>query len=372
LEFYYHLQKLKILMNKKVLICSGGTGGHVIPAIIFGNYLLNRGYDCTLILDKRGKSFSKEFKGKIYIINSSHLSGNIFFKIKSLVSLFIGFVSSLILIYKIKPEKCLSFGSYATFSPLLAILILKFFFKINIFIHEQNSVIGKVNLIFIKYVDFIFTNFNNVKNLEKKFLKKKYYVGLPSTKNLNLSKLEFKRNNKKKVLFIYGGSQGSIPLIEKSVLILKNLDKKYIKEIKVIIQAPKELFKSLDKSFKELNIDYKIQEFYINIDDILSVTNIAITRAGAGTINDLIKFNIPSIIIPLHHSIYNHQYYNAKYLSDRNAAILMDEINFNININTIILKKLIFDYDKQKIMKDALHKLVLPDANQLMLKKIYI
>ena len=48
-------------MNKKIVILSGGTGGHVIPAINFGNYLLSKGYVCSLIIDKRGKKYSKNF-----------------------------------------------------------------------------------------------------------------------------------------------------------------------------------------------------------------------------------------------------------------------------------------------------------------------
>ena len=42
-------------MNKKIIICTGGSGGHVIPAINFGNYLFEKGYNCFLIVDQRGK-----------------------------------------------------------------------------------------------------------------------------------------------------------------------------------------------------------------------------------------------------------------------------------------------------------------------------
>ena len=58
-------------MNKKILICTGGTGGHVIPAINFGNFLIDNGYICSVILDKRGVKYSKDFKGDIHIINGS-------------------------------------------------------------------------------------------------------------------------------------------------------------------------------------------------------------------------------------------------------------------------------------------------------------
>ena len=48
-------------MNKKILICTGGTGGHVIPAVNFGNFMINKGFECCLILDQRGNKFSKNF-----------------------------------------------------------------------------------------------------------------------------------------------------------------------------------------------------------------------------------------------------------------------------------------------------------------------
>ena len=69
-------------MNKNIILFSGGTGGHVIPAIIFGNFLIDKGFNCSLILDQRTIKYSDTFKGDVLIINSSHLSGNFFLKSK--------------------------------------------------------------------------------------------------------------------------------------------------------------------------------------------------------------------------------------------------------------------------------------------------
>ena len=119
-----------------------------------------------------------------------------------------------------------------------------------------------------------------------------------------------------------------------------------------------------------LKLDFKIEEFYYNIGEILSYADLAITRAGAGTINDLIIHNIPSIIMPLPYSINNHQYYNAKFLSDKNAAILIDENNFDVNINSNILKELIINKNKRNLMIKELSKIHIPSANMIMLSKI--
>ena len=142
--------------------------------------------------------------------------------------------------------------------------------------------------------------------------------------------------------------------------------------IKIIIQSPKQFFDTLNQLLKNFKIDYEIQEFFKNIDEILSITDIAITRAGAGTINDLIRYRIPSIIFPLPHSIYNHQFFNAKYLFDKKGAILMDETNFNLDNNSVIFKEFITNIEKQKLMRKSLEKIIIPEANQIMIKKIFI
>ncbi len=66
-------------MHNSFVIFSGGTGGHVLPAVFFGNYLISNGYRCVLITDNRGKKYSNQFKGKVKTINASHLTGGFFF-----------------------------------------------------------------------------------------------------------------------------------------------------------------------------------------------------------------------------------------------------------------------------------------------------
>ena len=166
--------------NKKILIFSGGTGGHVIPAINFANYLSDNGYDCSLIVDKRGDKYTKNLKGNKFIIHSSHLTGNVFFKLRALLKLILGFFQSILIIFKFKPKICISFGSYATLAPIFSLLLYKVFFESRLYLHEQNSVIGKVNLLYLKYSEYIFLNFKKIYNLNKKFNDKIVFVGLPS------------------------------------------------------------------------------------------------------------------------------------------------------------------------------------------------
>ena len=356
-------------MNKKIILCSGGTGGHVIPAVKFGNFLIDEGYDCILIIDKRGMKYTNLFKGSINIIHSSHLSGNILFKIKSIFQLICGFFQSFIIFIKFKPKNVISFGGYATSIPLFVTLIFKLFIKINVHIHEQNSIIGRVNYLFLPIVKNCFTNFNIVKKIDNKYFKKTHYVGLPVYSEILKKELNIKKINKKISIFVSGGSQGSISVIKKFVIMLSCLNLETINKIYLFIQAPKIIQKELQITLTDMKLDFEIKDFYNNINEILSFVDLAITRAGAGTINDLIKNLTPAIIIPLANSVDNHQYYNAKYLSDKNAAILLDEINFDFT-NSDVLMKLINDKDKRNIIINQLSKIIIPNTNTIMLSNI--
>jgi UDP-N-acetylglucosamine--N-acetylmuramyl-(pentapeptide) pyrophosphoryl-undecaprenol N-acetylglucosamine transferase len=354
--------------NNNILICTGGTGGHVIPAVNFGNYLILQGYRCSLMLDKRGIKYANNFKGNIISIQSSHLSGSFYFKFKSTFSLFIGFIQSIFYIVKIIPRHCISFGSYASFTPLLISIFFKFIKKIDIHIHEQNSVMGRVNLFFSPYSKNIFTNFEHINNIKKEFYHKTYHVGFPSlAKNKILfDKLDI--NKEKIIIFIYGGSQGSIPIIEYFLLMFNELTKKEIEKIKLIIQSPYQLTEKIKETLTKLNAEYQLKDYYNNIHEILKKTDLAITRAGAGTINDLIVYQIPSILFPLPHSMNNHQIKNAEYLESKQCAIIMHENIFDKNKNLEILRNLINDITKRTIMKKALNNIPVPNANELMLK----
>ena len=244
------------MKKNKIVLFTGGTGGHVKPAECFGNYLIQNGYECTIFIDKRGSKYLKKFKGKIVYIQGRHFSGGLFYKLYSFLILFFGFIKSLLLLFNIRPSSCIAFGSYASFMPLLATLIVKIFSFCNIYLHEQNSIIGKVNLFFLPYAKNIFLNIINNEKLENNSLKKIIYTGLPTEK-----KISFNRNldieNDKIKIFVYGGSQGSYNLNKGFIKIFDRLPESTCKKLSIIIQSSIK-FSSINKSKIEKSMRRKI------------------------------------------------------------------------------------------------------------------
>ena len=314
-------------MKENFLLITGGTGGHVIPAKNFANYLSGKNINCTIITDKRGNKYLNNYNGKIYIISSSNLNGNLIFKIFGILQILYGLIQSFIIIFLLKPSHSLSFGSYASFSPMLTCILFKPFFKIKLYVHEQNSIIGRTNKFFLNFTNKLFLNFNIKYKINSKFKDKTFVVGSPENnfqKNINISNKKFEDNF---TIFISGGSQGSEFVSNFATNLIKIIDSEKIIKAKFIFQCSKHLIKKNEEEFQNIKSPIILKDFFLNIDEILANSNLAICRSGAGTIADLINFRLPSILIPLPSSKDNHQFFNASILAENDLAIIIDQNN---------------------------------------------
>ena len=355
-------------MKQNFLIITGGTGGHVIPAVNFANYLIKKNIKCKIIIDKRGYKYVYDFNGNINTINSSNLNGNILTKILGFFYLIQGFIQSLVIIILFKPTKVISFGSYASFFPLLSCLILKPFYKTNLYIHEQNSVIGRTNKFFLRYTDKIFLNFNILKKIYK-YNTKTFVVGTPEKKSPSI--LELKKFPKKDfIIFIFGGSQGSEFITKFSVDIIKKIDNEKNINAKFFLQCPKALINKITHDLKKVKSQIVIKDYFFDIDNILINSSLAISRCGAGSINDLINFNIPSILIPLPTAKDNHQFYNASILAENDLAIIIDQYKDQIDEATNYIYDIYFNNNKTNFIKNSFDKIKVKNSNSLIYKHV--
>ncbi len=353
-------------MIKKYLIITGGTGGHVIPAVNFGNYLINKSSECIIMSDKRGYKYTNQFMGKIKTVSSSNLNGSLIIKILGLIKLIIGFVQSLFIILYFKPNTVISFGSYASFFPMISCLIIKPFYKIDIFIHEQNSILGRTNSLFLTFTKKFFINFDIRHKINDKFHKKIFVVGSPERQILNLSKQ--KDNKSIFTIFIYGGSQGSEFLSNFSIKLMKIIAQEKKINVNYIIQSPKKMIKKIIDSTVGISSSITVKDYFYNIEEVLENTSLAISRSGAGSINDLIKFEIPSILVPLPTAKDNHQYHNALIMKENEVALIINQNNYNLEF----AKNYIYEIynNKSKILSKKFEKIKVKNSNSLIYKLI--
>ena len=359
------------MKRRDIVLISGGTGGHVIPAVNFGNYLILNGYNCYLLTDNRGKKYVSDFRGKIVVISSSHLNHNFVGKLKSLCFLLFGLLQATLFLINIRPFKCLSFGSYASSMPLIILSLFKFVGSTHLYLHEQNSVMCKVNIFFSPVANKIFLNFKETKKLYNIFKKKSYFVGLLKNHiyNYRLRKIDIEKNKIIRV-FVCGGSQGAVNLNYKIKNLLLKINKDCLKKIEISMQCPSSQIDELKEIFKQSKVKYELKNFFDNILDKLYQTDILIARAGAGTINDAIMAQIPTIFVPLPQASNNHQFDNALYLQNKKAALIINEKELDNSYSYLVIKKLIENSDQQISMIKNLQKIKNFDTNSLIFKQM--
>ena len=360
------------MKRNKILIITGGTGGHVIPAINFFNYLKNNSKNVFLITDNRGyKYISKTDTKNIHKIYSSHLTGNIIFKFLGSIKLLIGFLQSLIIYIKLRPKIIISFGSYASFTPLICYVFFNFFFKTKLYLHEQNSLIGQTNKLFSNQANKIFVNFDKEYPSINKHKNKIFVVGLPQKRineNSNFKQRKIENNIN---FLIFAGSQGSLDIINFFSKITNEIIKlPNLKKINFIVQCPTQMQNTIKSLLTNNNFNFEIKTFFNNFDNILSKTNIALCRSGAGTIDDLINYKIPAIILPLPSSKNNHQFENAKILSEIGCAIIADKDLKELDKILLFIRNVIDDKSFNKSLLDKYSKIKRYNTNLLMWEHI--
>ena len=354
------------MMKNNIIIITGGTGGHVIPALNFFNYVENKTQEVFLVTDIRGSKYLKNInKNKIIHIQSSHLVGNIYFKLIASVKLIIGFLQSLVIFLKFRPKIIVSFGSYASLTPLICFMFFRIFFKTKLYIHEQNSIIGQTNRIFAKFANIIFVNFNKEYPSIAKYKEKISIVGLPQ--KINFNDLPVYLNGDKINFLIFAGSQGSFDILSIFIKILNELIKiSDFKNINFIIQCPLEKQNEITKLLKEKNCNFEISSFFENFENILAKADLALCRSGAGTINDLINYKIPAIICPLPSAKDNHQFENAKILTNNECGIIINKEKFDIDKVILFIDNVINDKNFKKSLLNKYSKINIKNTNDMM------
>jgi UDP-N-acetylglucosamine--N-acetylmuramyl-(pentapeptide) pyrophosphoryl-undecaprenol N-acetylglucosamine transferase len=313
-------------MNKKIILSTGGTGGHVFPMIAFYDYLVSKNYEVFFISDQRAKKyFNKEMQNKVKIYNiDSPFNKKGLLKIFGFYKLLLSTINAFFFLLKYKPKIIVGSGGYASFPVLMA----AYFLGIKIVIYETNSILGRTNKFFYKFAQKLLLGFDNIKDLPIKYQYKAVYVGqlLRSSFNLESSETHYKKKDFFTIL-ILGGSQAAQFFGSSLAEIFSEICNKKIK-IKIFHQCRKEDINQIKSSYGSFS-NYELFEFNTNISEIMMQADLAITRSGSSTISEMVALNTPFIAVPLPTSLDNHQYHNAKYFEDRGCCWVVEQDLFD-------------------------------------------
>ena len=304
----------------KVLISTGGSGGHVIPAITIYDHLKSR-YETLISTDIRGLKYIDKENYKSIVINTPKLN-NLFLLPLALLKVLVLTIKCLILLKKEKVSILISTGGYMSLPLCLAAKIL----NIKIFLIEPNMVLGRANKFFLNFSTKILCYSKNLINLPKRF-KKKQTIIKPLIRKKYYEKDNIPNKDSLFSIIIIGGSQGASIFDDFINEILVKISK--IFSLKVIHQTSEKNVHLLKNFYEENKIENKVFAFDQNLNELLKKSDLCITRAGASSLAELSLLNIPFIAIPLPSSKDNHQYENAKYYKDKDCCWIINQEKFN-------------------------------------------
>ena len=318
-------------MKKKILISTGGTGGHVIPANVFFEHLKND-FEVFLTSDERGVKYLNQKIENVKIINTPNLKRNIFQLPINFILIFFLTFKSIFFLKKKNIKILISTGGYMSLPLCISAKIL----NLKIYLFEPNMVLGRANNFFVKFSKKVFCYSNKIKNFPRKHLNKIIVINPLLRKNFYLVKSDKKKISEIIKLLIIGGSQGAKFFDQDMKNIVYDLSKKY--KLKVYQQSSDENIETLKKFYNSNDIDYQLFNYDKNILEIISDCNLCITRAGASTLSELTYLNIPYLAVPYPFARDNHQYENGLFYKNKNCCWMIEQNNIT---SEILLNKLL-------------------------------
>jgi UDP-N-acetylglucosamine--N-acetylmuramyl-(pentapeptide) pyrophosphoryl-undecaprenol N-acetylglucosamine transferase len=386
-------------MLKKIFITTGGTGGHILPAICLAKALIAQNNKITFFGDEKVINYLHHLNNQqnfqFKLLSSSKIAKNFQSIIVASVKIFFGFCQSLFFLFTKQPNLVIAFGGYASFPLLLASALL----GKKIILHEQNAYLGKVNRIFARFATKIAISFPETLAINLKYQHKVVYTGNPVREeiallwqqkyqipnfhqNIEISDNRFGYNlilnsdfyqtteNKEECwqILILGGSGGAKIFSDILPQAFFNLPSNLKDSLKIVQQCRKELVESTFENYKNFNINVVVDSFFEDMPMLLKNSHLVIARAGASSIFEFCASKKPMILIPFPNSADNHQQKNAHYIAKNGGAILIEETDFKINHINQILRKLLENSEILYKMSECSAKLAQIGATNNLIK----
>ena len=302
----------------KLVVTGGGTGGHIYPALAIADKFKEMEPDTEILYIGNEEGIEKEVVPKsgypLELVDARWIENTspkqVLWTGARVVH---GIEQSFRVLKKFKPDAIIGTGGYVCFPVLMAARMI----KCRKYLHEQNAFPGLANRTLEKHVDNIFLGFGDAGQYFKR-PEKHVIAGNPVRKTFfTMSKREAREKlgipQEDFVVFTFGGSLGAAR----------------INDVALIVGTGRYYTERMNQAICERNVDVKdnirVMGYIDHMEYYLMACDLVISRAGALSVAETTVCGKASILIPSPNVTGNHQFYNAKAVSDRGGAILVEE-----------------------------------------------
>ncbi len=334
---------------KRILLTGGGTAGHVNPALAIGAALATAG-SRFLYVGVRGRVEEEVVPREgipVKFVRSTGYPGATpsLALARFVLELIVGTLQSILILLSFRPQVIVGTGGYASAPVIIASALLR---KLRlsralVFIHEQNAAPGKLNQLMGRFADQVFVTFSETAGY---FPANGVLTGYPLRSRIRKvsaeearSRLDFRIPQGRKVVLIFGGSQGSRSINHAVVDSLRDL---LPLRDRIFVVHGVGLFKTQnyraledtearrDHSYTREEIDqissfYLARPFFHDIELLYSISDLVVVRGGAGSLNEISAMGLPAIIVPKSNLPGDHQVMNARAMERAGGAEIIYE-----------------------------------------------
>lgn len=364
-------------MKKKYIISGGGTGGHIFPALAIANKIKAENPEAEILfigaenkmemrrvpdagykiegLEIYGISREKSFNGLLCNMRLPFVMLKAMRKAKNIMREF-------------APDLVIGVGGFASGPALKAATQL----GIPTMLQEQNSYPGVTNKMLCKDAKVICVAYDG---LEKYFPAEKI-VKTGNPIRAEILKMQRKQDSsynffglspEKKTVLVVGGSLGARTLNKTMAAHLQDFRDA---GLQLLWQTGEQFFSNIDKGLLAQQDDsIKIVPFIKNMNDAYGIADIIVSRAGAIALSELAIVGLPTILVPFPFAAEDHQTFNAKALSTKDAAILISDKEAPEKLMPELLS-LAADNARMDSLKENIKTFAKPDAIDLIYQEI--
>ncbi|MBO5110672.1 MAG: undecaprenyldiphospho-muramoylpentapeptide beta-N-acetylglucosaminyltransferase [Clostridia bacterium] len=362
----------------RVLMTGGGTGGHVNPALAIASTIkahhpdaeiafvgTSRGLENTLVPAAGYPLYHVKIQGFQRKLTLSNLK-TIYYALTSP-----GKAKKIL--REFKPDVVIGTGGYVCWPIMKAAAQM----GIPTALHESNALPGVAVRMLQGSVDRIFLNFKETADMIHA-KSKTMHVGNPLRSGFSVAdKAEARRalgiDENAHVLLSFGGSLGARNVNDAALALMQDYVNDH-PEICYIHATGSRAYPEYRALFEEAGLDQlpnlHMEEYLYNMPVQMAAADVVISRAGAMTVSELAAMGKCAILIPSPNVTDNHQYKNAKVLSDKGAARLIEEKDLPDGALLDAVRELLSDDKARQKMSAAIRTFSVPDANERIYREV--
>lgn len=340
---------------QRIILTTGGTGGHIFPALAAAEELKARFSGIELLFVGSNHGPEKDLSARAGIpfagLPVRGFLGRGTRALAAAAGMLRGIARAFALLRSFRPDAVIGFGGYAAFAVVFAAR----FSGIPTAVHEQNALAGISNRILGRMADRIFCSLPSTRGFGDR---PTILTGNPVRRSVVEAACRKQRGEGRRLL-VMGGSQGAHAVNAAVSAVLPRLK---TAGIELRHQTGEADSATVRDAYAAAGINGKVEAFIHDMGAAYAWADLALCRAGATTVAELAACGLPAVFIPFPHATHDHQSKNAALVAERGAALMIAETDLaKIDLGEILIDLLTHPEKIQQASR-AMKELARPDA----------